>query len=139
MIVQTFNSIRKVVTYPFTQLTKESKKPWYTAQETAQAAMRGIEVEEYVRRDNIVKALAAECPFRGGDTAYPCQAKGYAKYGAVMVVGVCETYKDFANDATWPKDDNPMIITFMPLNDRTTHIFCTSNYLQKTNTHLETC
>ena len=141
MIVQSFPSKRKPkYTGYLPPVTQQQQGPaWYTAQEYAQAKARGITTDEFVRRDNIVKQLATECEFQNGDTAYPRDKKGYTEYGAVLIVGICRTYKDFANDHKWPKNDNPMIITFAPLNDRKQHIFCTTNYLSKKNPHLVTC
>jgi len=133
MIEQSFPS-KRVITLPHQQ---ESK--FYTPAEYAQAHARKITVAEFVRRDDLVKKLSTECPLQTGDTAYPANKKGYEEYGAVIVVGITRSYKDFANDTTWPKNDNPMIVTFAPMNDRKSHVFCTSNYLVKKNPHMAVC
>ena len=140
MIYETFQSKRKVFGYPYTAIGKPTEvKPWYTPVEVAQATQRGLTPAEYVRRDMLVKQLALECPYNAGDTAYPSEKKEYEEYGAVFIVGIAQSYKDFEPDHKWPKNDNPMIVTFAPLKNRGTHIFCTTNFLQRTNTHLETC
>ncbi|CAB4240664.1 hypothetical protein UFOVP39_40 [uncultured Caudovirales phage] len=132
MIEQSFKSKRVLPVYvPFTVN--------YSPNDYAQAHARDMSVVEYVRRDNMIKRLATECPFQAGDTAYPDQKKGYETYGAVIIVGICRTYKDFSNDSEWPKSDNPMIITFAPIKNRNEHVFCTTNYLVKKNPHLVMC
>jgi hypothetical protein len=137
MIVKSFASKRTkpIISY----LPQPANPAWYTAAEYAQAKARNISVEEYVRRDKIVQKLATECPYQTGDTAYPSFKKDYMLYGAVLIVGVTRSYKDFSHDHDWPKNDNPMIVTFAPLNDRKQHIFCTTNYLVKKNPYLVTC
>lgn len=140
MIYDTFESKRKTFHYPYQHITKQpDNKPWYTPIEVAQATQRGITPAEYVRRDQLVKSLVLECEYKSGDTAYPCHKKDYEKYGAVFIIGLTRSYKDFETNHVWPKNDNPMIVTFAPLNDRGTHIFCTTNFLQHRNPHLETC
>ncbi len=111
----------------------------FTAHEIHQAEARGITPEEYVRRNNIVKDQASKVWLRPGDTAYPESKAGYTKYGACLVIGICRSYKDFAFTDEWPKSDCPFIVTFAPLNDRTTHIHCTYHYLVAKNPHLVTC
>jgi len=136
MIVQSFNSKRAP---KYTYIPATNTKPWYTAQEYAAARARNISPEEYVRRDKVVKELATACPFQTGDTAYPHDKKGYEEYGVCVVIGICRSYKDFNVDEEWPKNDNPYILSFAPMNDRKNIVMCTSNYLTKRNTHLEVC
>lgn len=136
MIEQTFASKKETIT-----LEEMKILPWYPSkphniQQLADA--KKISVEEYMRRDKIVQELYATVKLKTGDTAFPIPITGYTKYGAVIVIGVCKTYKDFGEDGHW-NDDNPMIITFAPLKDRTTHIFCTADYLAHRNPHLNAC
>ena len=138
MIELTFASKRVVTPPPVLEM---SKLPWYPSippnvQQLAEA--KGITVPEYLRRDKIVQELYATVKLKAGDTAFPVNASGYAKYGASIVIGVCKTYKDFGTDGVW-NDDNPMIITFSPLKKREEHIFCTADYLVHRNPHLITC
>ena len=140
MITQSFKS-KRAPSFPSYMPAKETSdnKPWYSPQEIAAAAARKITPAEYIRRDNIVKELATACPLQTGDTAYPHDKKGYHLYGACIVVGICRSYKDFSLDEEWPKNDNPFIVSFSSLNNRKDIFLCTSNYLTKRNTHLETC
>lgn len=122
-------------------LAEIAKLPWLPTkpaniQQLADA--KKITVDEYMRRDKIVQELYATVKLKAGDTAYPVPISGYTKYGAVIVVGVCKTYKDFGEDGHW-NDDNPMIITFSPLKQRDQHIFCTADYLVHRNPHLNSC
>jgi hypothetical protein len=87
----------------------------------------------------LIKQLGTECPFQGGDTAYPSSKKDYETYGPCLIIGVCRSYKDFGYEGKWPKNDNPMIVTFAPLKNKNQHIFCTTNYLVKRNPHLVMC
>jgi len=125
MIELTFAS-KRVVTPP--PVLEVSKLPWYPAippnvQQLADA--KGIPVPEYLRRDKIVQELYATVKLKAGDTAFPTPPSGYAKYGAVIVIGVCKTYKDFGTDGHW-NDDNPMIITFSP--SKCTHELSTTTH-----------
>ncbi|CAB4131234.1 hypothetical protein UFOVP128_69 [uncultured Caudovirales phage] len=138
MITETYLAKAKpsaeLVPFAFTSVPKH-----FTAFEIHQATARGITPEEFVRRNNIVQALASKVALRPGDTAYPDNKSGYHKYGACLVIGVCRSYKDFSFDDAWPENDCPMIITFAPLNDRNSHIHCTYHYLVHKNPHLITC
>lgn len=134
MIEQTFPSKTDTVSVI-------SKLPWIphqppNVQQLADA--KSITIDEYMRRDKIVQQLYDTVSLRAGDTAYPISATGYAKYGAVIVIGVCKSYKDFGEDGVW-NDDNPMIITFSPIKKRDEHIFCTADYLAHRNPHINAC
>lgn len=136
MIEQTFASKRETIT-----LEEMKVLPWYPSkphniQQLADA--KKISVEEYMRRDKIVQELYATVRLKAGDTAFPLPVAGYTKYGAVIIIGVCKTYKDFGEDGHW-NDDNPMIITFSPIKKRDTHIFCTADYLVHRNPHTNAC
>lgn len=135
MIEQTFASKRVIKPTPITKL------PWYPSTPPnikALADAKGISIAEYLRRDKIVQELSATVKLKSGDTAFPVPAKGYADYGACIVVGLCKTYKDFSTDGHW-NDDNPMIITFASIAKRGQHIFCTADYLVHRNPHTTTC
>lgn len=134
MIEQTFPNKKEY-------LSEISKLPWIphqpaNVQQLADA--KSITIDEYMRRDKIVQELYGTVSLRAGDTAYPVSATGYAKYGAVIVIGICKSYKDFGEDGHW-NDDNPMIITFAPIKKRDEHIFCTADYLTHRNPHINVC
>ena len=89
MIELTFASKRVVP-----PVLEMAKLPWYPAippnvQQLADA--KSITVPEYLRRDKIVQELYATVKLKAGDTAYPVNASGYAKYGASIVIGVKHT------------------------------------------------
>lgn len=142
MIEQYYPSKHKpkpVLFLPQQQQTHSSaNQEWYTADETKQALLRKLTPAEYLRRDNLIRKLSNECPVQVGDTAYPTIEKDYKLYDIVQVVGVARSYKDLELDHVW-KNDNPMIVTFHPLKDRQTTVFCTANYLSKRNTFEVVC
>ena len=139
MIELTFASKRVVAPPPpVLEMNKLPRYPSTPANIQQLADAKNISIHEYMRRDKIVQELYATVKLKAGDTAYPIPASGYAKYGAVMVIGVCKTYKDFGTDGHW-NDDNPMIITFSPIKKRDEHIFCTADYLVHRNPHIMTC
>lgn len=107
--------------------------------ELHQASQRNITVEEYRRRDRIVKDEAGKANILVGERCYPVTKKDYEKYGALVVLGVCRLYSDFAIDDEWPKNDNPFIYTLAPMEDRTKSFFCTRNWVTKNNNHLNAC
>jgi hypothetical protein len=140
MITQTFASKRPKTSYwPSVYPANQSPAKYFTAQETAQAEMRGIEPEEYVRRDNIVKRLSSLVHLKAGDTCYPSTKDGYDKYGACFVVGVCRSYKDFSADSKWPKNDTPMIVSFASQKNPGSHMICTHHYMERRNQFDTTC
>ena len=110
--------------------------PWYSPMDYQQAHIRKIDVAEFVRRDNAVRAMFRECSWRPGDTGFPINKKDYEKYGPFLVTGVMTTYRDTAYDHEWPKSDNPMIVTIKSLKDASQILFCTPLWLVKQNPHL---
>lgn len=113
--------------------------PFFTQREVHGASARKITPQEFVRRNLVVENLYKTIPLKKGDTVYPIDAKEYEKVGACVVVGVCSSLFDFAPDSKWPKDDNPLLISFYPLSDEQNHFVCTTGYLSKENKHLVTC
>jgi len=112
---------------------------WYTPQEHQQATMRGIYTEEYRRRDDDVREQSNKVKLQTGDTAYPTTADGLEKYGAVIVVGIQRSYKEFPVTEKWKKNDMPYVVSFRPLTgaDKDSIILCTHNYLVKTKPTFE--
>lgn len=135
MIEQSFPSVRPKPIIKQTHGFVGGK--WYSPQEHQQATLRGISPEEYVRRNRIVEQLANDFKMQTGDTCYPITASDYEKYGACMVVGITRTYKEIPPTEPWRKGDNPFLIQFKPSTDRNQVHMCTTNYLSKTNPHLE--
>lgn len=141
MIFQTFKAKRSFGFTPYLPAVKddETKVPWHTPAEEAQAKEIGISVQEFIRRDALIKQLATEFPMQAGDSAFPVNRKDYELYGPCLIFGVCRSYKEFGFKSKWPKNDNPMIVTFHPIKLKGQHIWCTTNYLTKKNPHLVVC
>lgn len=137
MIQKSFQSKRPVPVYQ--PPAHNYGTPWYSPKEIALATARKITPAEYVRRDNIIKELYGKCTFDTGDIMFPDDPKGYAEYGPVLIIGVCQSYSDFAPGDKWPKNDNPMIVTFCPVSNKSQHVFCTVNYLTDKNPIVESC
>lgn len=133
MIQQSFPSKRLVTTY--------TPPAWNSARDVALAKSRGISVQEFVRRDAIVKECAKTVEVDLYGHAFPKSKKEYDALGEVIVTGICQTYADFSRNEEWPKNDNPMIVSFYAVKDRSKSFFCTANYLTKENLHvtIETC
>jgi hypothetical protein len=137
MIEQTFESKRPAKVYQPAAMFGGEVMPWYSEREKYQAKMRGITPSEYIRREDIVKELFKTCPYGAGDIVYPTNEKDYKKYGAVKVLGICASYMMIDKDEVWPKNDNPMIITFQPVSNPKNTMFCTVNFLSKSVPKLE--
>lgn len=136
MIEATYKSVRPATVY---QPPAVYNTPFYSPKELAQATARGITPAEYCRRDALIKQLFLDCPYDKGDIVFPASFKDFLKYGAVRIVGVCQTYSDFSFDTKWSPKDNPMIVTFAPTKDTEHIMLCTTNYLSITEPTEETC
>jgi len=112
------------------------EKTWYNSPQDLMSL--GITSQEYSRRDSIIKNLCTEFGLAVGDTCYPTTKDGYKQYDGCLIQYICKSYKDFGKEP-WPKNDNPMIVTFSPIKDPSTTVFCTTNYLSKKNTHMNVC
>lgn len=133
MIEQTYPSKRvPLLPPPYVHNT-----PWFSPMDYQQAMSRKITPAEFVRRDNIVRAMFRDCKWRPGDTGFPINKKDYEKYGVFVVIGVMTTYRDTSYEHEWPKSDNPMIVTIKSLKDQTQVLFCTPEWVVKKNPHLQ--
>lgn len=92
------------------------------------AKRKNISVEEYKRRDAIVKAEAQKVAYMKGDLVYPYRKKLYADKGMVKVLGIYRSYSDFET-SDWPKDDHAFIITGQWVDNPNESLFCTGGYL----------
>lgn len=131
MIEQTYPS-KRVPLLP----VRITEGPWFSPMDYQQAQSRKITPSEFVRRDNIVRAMFRDCQWRPGDTGFPINKKDYEKSGVFVVIGVMTTYRDTSYDHDWPKNDNPMIVTIKSLKDAATIFFCTPEWIVKKNPHL---
>jgi hypothetical protein len=75
-----------------------------------------IEIESQ-RRDAIVKGLALKflTTFKIGQTV---MFIGQPSVGKIIVTHICKRYSDLGKNSTWPKNDNPMIVSLF---HETTH------------------
>jgi len=76
------------------------------------------------RRDNIIKALVAECKFTEGQVVLSA-----VKEEEFLINKICGCYAHMGSDVDWPTNDNPMIVTITKVNDKSVS-FCTTNYLK---------
>lgn len=123
MIVQSFPTKtpvkqHNVVTYPDNSVY-------------ANAGKRKITVDEWHRRNKIVKELFAECDVKQGLSYLPKAQSAIHQYGVCKVEKLFRNYWDFPIHEEWPKDDHPYIITVSP--ERGTKngglILCTNKWL----------
>jgi len=92
------------------------------------AKRKGITVEEFQRRDAIVRAEYAACKYKKDDVVYPFNKATYAKKGMVKVIGLYKSYDEY-EDTSWEKSDNAYIVTAAYV-DTGESLFCTVNFLQ---------
>jgi len=81
------------------------------------------------RRDDIVKNLFKECPYKVGDKVKARLQENKTAIGVGVVKNICKRYTDLGRDYTWPETDNPMIVTV--ISEEGEIFFSTTNYLEK--------
>ena len=99
----------------------------YSQNEIVNAGKKNISVQEFCRRDRIVKAEHQACPYFTGDTVYPHSKELYERFGQCKVIGICKTYADFG-DVEWPKNDLAFIVQVQPLKSGQQRINATVGY-----------
>ncbi|MDE3022289.1 MAG: hypothetical protein KGI54_10550 [Pseudomonadota bacterium] len=97
---------------------------------------RKITLEEYRRRDTIVRKYASECKLKVGDTCYPVELSDYVEHGAMLITSIVQHYKDFGFSEEWPDNDNPFLISLKSLTNKGAVMFCTTNWVVAKNPHL---
>lgn len=110
----------------------EKNEPHYRFEAAKRAVLVGIDFEEFVRRDNIVRAMARDVFFYPDQMLYPSTLANEEKYGACKYVGHYKTYFDYTVDEAkaWKKDDRPLICTIHTT--KTDEVLCcTPNWLQR--------
>lgn len=87
--------------------------------------------DEAVRRDNVVKRLFHECPYKAGDTVIPKTAEGIMEYGdKIFVRGIASSYTQMGKEEKWPANDMPLIV--LAYSHKLDSVFlCTTNFLIK--------
>ena len=74
-----------------------------------QATQRGISVDEFLRRDNLVREAAQHINYYVGATVYPHTKKEYDSKGKCRILSIARTYKDLGKDYEW-EDKKPLFI-----------------------------
>ena len=105
-----------------------------TIKEIAQAARLKISLEEYHKRDKVVKEAFKNCPFREGEVLEPRTEVNMKEYGPCRIVGVAKDYFEYGGvDSDW--DNIPRILTFEPVNpskeQENKHYHGTINWFRK--------
>lgn len=86
---------------------------------------------ESVRRENLVRKLYSECPYRPGDTVVPSNSDLVKQYGEkIMVLSIVDTYAKFGKNEKWPQSDNPLLVTAKSYDKDMTFI-CSTDFLMK--------
>lgn len=94
------------------------------------AKKKGVTVEEYMRRDAIVKQQLEKLNYREGDSVYPYSKTGYDKYGMCKIKGIYRTYASMEDD--WPTQnmDIPFLVTAHPVMRPQEVFFATVGYFK---------
>jgi hypothetical protein len=86
-------------------------------------------LQESLRRDAIIKDLAASCKYKVGDVVKPTDPDSVKVYGSeVYVEAICDSYTKMGVKEIWPPSDCPMIVTAWSEKTKTRFI-CTPLYL----------
>lgn len=97
-----------------------------------------VSLQEWGRRDGIIRMLAQKCSFGVGQVVYPRNKEGLELYGTCKILGVCQTYHDFV-DRDWPADDVPLIVHAESMVRKNgpnyVRFNCTPAYLSEKNLH----
>jgi hypothetical protein len=73
------------------------------------AKKRGVTVEEFIRRDNIVRDKAKEITYHINASRYPFKWEEYEKKGKCRILRIDKTYAEYDHD--WPEDgDGPLFL-----------------------------
>lgn len=95
------------------RLPTAANTPIIYERDRARAATYGITIEEFMRRDAIVRDLFLKCNWKPGDVLWPYNEENRRRYGRCTLRGVYKSYHDFHVEEAkrWPKDDIPLICT----------------------------
>jgi hypothetical protein len=86
--------------------------------------------KEAQRRDELIKKLAKECPYKVNDIVKPSKAEHEVEYGDnISVVKIIDSYGKFGKNETWPASDVPLIV-YAFSKKAGCFFFCTTNYLK---------
>ncbi len=103
---------------------------------TVRAAKIGISIEEWQRRDAIVRreALRARGVWTFMDTVYPYSIAEYQKMGTCSYMGCVYSYMEI-DQSDWPEDDDVFAFNIRPINPRSQEysglLICNFAYMRK--------
>lgn len=97
------------------------------------ASALGITVDEYDKRDRIVKEAARVCPYKVGDTIFSSYPNIHEKHGGFLIIGIANSYEDIKLDK-WEDNKKPQILTLRALRSQTKFI-STAEDFQRLNPH----
>lgn len=90
---------------------------------------QSTQLEEAIRRDRIVRARYAACPFTEGEFVSWKANELRKSYGENLVIRtICKSYSYMRTDK-WPDNDEPKIITVQDLDKGSTYYNTTSDAL----------
>lgn len=119
---------------PRLELKNKPQLTWTGYDEAAAkgAQQLNITVEEWKRRDNVVRQMYQRFMYAIGEKFYPPTVKEYEDYGECIVQAVVDNYSNMDRE-DWPKNDNPLIVLASTTNANATdkQFYCTTNYPQK--------
>ena len=104
-----------------------------------------LDINEWKRRDGIIKGLAGRCPLHVGDRVRPMNDKEFEEKGWFRVTGICRTWDEFCGstkDETqveWPANDQPMIVHASPEQDGQESCVATFMYFRRAYPNEQTC
>ena len=146
MIVETFPTKKPTAVLPYYQQQTWPKggngQPPFIPTHTKmygqwierKAESRGITVDEYIRRDKLIREQVDACPLGINQIAYPIRKSEYEKYGALKIRHFILKLDDLPPTEKWPTSDRPMIISCEMVSTGEV-VTCTTNYLTSTNLH----
>lgn len=84
-----------------------------------------------LERNNIIKRMVSNIPYKCGDTVSPHSEKEVSIWGKDCVVETIATnLTQLGRDYVWPNDDNPLLVGVYS-KKKDCRFFCTPNFLIK--------
>lgn len=113
------------------QISKKKPKPVISYASSYSSKTPGtVLVEEYKRRDNIIKDLIKGCAYKVGDVVMCASEQGANKYGDnITVTRMVTHYSQMGGTEAWPENNNPLIVE--AVGEDGVLFWCTTNYLKK--------
>lgn len=99
----------------------------------AKANACGLTLEEYERRDRIVREAERTCPYKVGDTIFSSYPQIHQAHGGFIILGIAKTYEDVKHD-TWNNNKAPQILTLRALKSQSKFTSTTEDF-QRLNPH----